>query len=159
MKIVKVVSIAMTLALALMVGCAKQETRTETLTIYHAGSLSIPFEQLEEGFEASHPTVDVLRESGGSALMINKAIALEQAGEEPPDVIASADYALIPSKLYEDEYANWYVAFARNTMVLCYRDNAPYAEAIVSGSRAWYDILCNEDVSYGRVGCLATGHR
>jgi len=146
-------ALVMILVLALMVGCAKQggETspRTETLTIYHAGSLYVPFKNLEAEFEAAHPTVDVLCESGGSAKMINKAIAREQAGELPPDIIASADYKLIPSRLYEPGYADWYIAFARNAMVLCYRDGAPAAEDIVSGKRTWYDVLSNGSVKYG----------
>ena len=147
LKVVKAASTAMilVLALTLIIGCAA----TETLTIYHAGSLAVPFKRLGEEFKATHPTVNVLRESGGSAKMINKAIAMEQAGENPPDIIASADYTLIPSRLYEDGYADWYIAFARNKMVLCYRDGAPYADAIVNGSRTWYDILRNEAVSYG----------
>jgi molybdate/tungstate transport system substrate-binding protein len=34
-------------------------------------------------------------------------------------------------------------------MVLCYRDGAPGSDAIVSGTRTWYDVLRNEPVSYG----------
>ena len=53
---------AVVLVLALMPGCAEEEAKT--LTIYHAGSLAVPLEQLEADFEADHPNVDVLRESG-----------------------------------------------------------------------------------------------
>mgnify|MGYP001060769518 CR=1 FL=1 len=153
-KITKVGSTALILilALTLIVGCAKEGEgvpRTETLTIYHAGSLYAPFKDLEAEFESTHPAVDVLCESGGSAKMINKAIAREQAGELPPDVIASADYKLIPDRLYEPGYADWYIAFARNVMVLCYRSNAPGSNAIGKGTRTWYDVLRNDPVSYG----------
>ena len=150
-RITKISSIALVLILALtaMVGCAEGIPRTETLTIYHAGSLYEPFRELEAEFESTHPTVDVLCESGGSAKIINKAIAREQAGEPPPDIIASADYTLIPDRLYEPGYADWYIAFARNAMVLCYRDGAPGSEAIVSGTRTWYDVLRNDPVKYG----------
>lgn len=34
-------------------------------------------------------------------------------------------------------------------MVLCYRVNAPGSDDIVSGNRTWYNVLRNEDVSYG----------
>jgi molybdate/tungstate transport system substrate-binding protein len=104
---------------------------------------------LEAEFESTHPEVDVLCESGGSAKMVNKAIAREQAGELPPDIIASADYKLIPDRLYQPGYADWYIAFARNAMVLCYRDGAPSSEEIVSGTRTWYDVLRNDPVKYG----------
>jgi molybdate/tungstate transport system substrate-binding protein len=121
----------------------------ETLTIFHAGSLAVPFEGLGAEFEESHPDVEVDRQSGGSATMISNAIAQEDAGESPPDIIASADYKLIPERLYEGGYADWYIALARNTMVLCYRDNAPGSNEIVSDSRSWYDVLSNDSVSYG----------
>jgi len=139
-------AIFLLLAISLMVGCAPQK---ETLTVYHAGSLAVPFSVLKAEFEDTHPDVEVLCESGGSARMINKAITVAEAGETPPDIIASADYALIPSRLYEDGYADWYIAFARNKMVLCYHDGAPGSEAIVNGTRTWYDVLRNALVSYG----------
>ena len=109
----------------------------------------MPFEELEAGFEALHPNVDIVLESGGSAEIISRAIAQEQAGENPPDIIASADYTLIPDRLYQDGYADWYIAFARNKMVLCYCDDAPGSDAIVDGARTWYDVLRDDTVSYG----------
>jgi molybdate/tungstate transport system substrate-binding protein len=121
----------------------------ETLTIFHAGSLAVPFEDLAAEFEESHPDVEVVRQSGGSATMISNAIVQEDAGESSPDIVASADYKLIPDRMYEAGYADWYIAFARNTMVLCYRDNAPGSAEIESGNRTWYDVLRNDSVSYG----------
>jgi molybdate/tungstate transport system substrate-binding protein len=118
--------------------------RTETLTIYHAGSLAVPFEQLAEEFESTHPNVDVLLESSGSGDAVRKITELGKKA----DILASADYTLIPSMMY-DEYADWYIAFGRNEVVLCYRDGAPFADEIVSEARTWYDVLRNEDVSYG----------
>ena len=134
------------LVIPLVAGCTPQK---EGLTIYHAGSLAVPFGELKAEFEDTHSNVEVLCESGGSAKMINKAIVVVQAGEAPPDIIASADYKLIPDRLYEGGYADWYIAFARNSMVLCYRDNAPGSEAIVNDTRTWYDVLRNAPVSYG----------
>ncbi|MEA3298220.1 MAG: tungstate ABC transporter substrate-binding protein WtpA, partial [Chloroflexota bacterium] len=57
----------MVLAAMLVTGCGGSQQNvppTETLTIYHAGSLTVPFDQLETEFEALHPGVDVLQESG-----------------------------------------------------------------------------------------------
>jgi len=145
--LLKIASIVLVITvLVTVLGCGPQG---ETLTIFHAGSLSVPFEGLGAEFEESHPDVEVDRQSGGSATMISNAIAQEDAGESPPDIVASADYKLIPDRMYEGGYADWYIAFARNTMVLCYRDNAPGSDEIVSGDRTWYDVLRNEDVSYG----------
>jgi len=122
---------------------------TKTLKISHAGSLAVPFDDLATEFESAHPNVNIVLESGGSASIISRAIAQEQAGESPPDIIGSADYALISDRLYEDGYADWYLAFARNKMVLCYCDDAPGSDAIVDGTRTWYDVLGNDPVSYG----------
>jgi molybdate/tungstate transport system substrate-binding protein len=143
----KIASLALVLTvLIIAVGCGSQG---ETLSIFHAGSLAVPFTALQADFEAAHPNVDVVLTSGGSAGIISNAIAQEDAGESPPDIIASADYKLIPDRMYAGNYSNWYIAFARNTMVLCYADNATGSADIVSGNRLWYDVLKNETVSYG----------
>jgi molybdate/tungstate transport system substrate-binding protein len=132
--------------LVTVVGCGGQGA---TLSIFHAGSLAVPFAELGAEFEESHPDVDIVFTSGGSATVISNAIAQEDAGESPPDIIASADYKLIPDRMYGGGYADWYIAFARNTMVICYRDNAPGSDNITSGNRTWYDVLRNDPVSYG----------
>jgi molybdate/tungstate transport system substrate-binding protein len=142
----KIASIVLVLTILVMVlGCGAQTT----LTIFHAGSLAVPFADLGADFEESHPDVDIVFTSGGSATMISNAIAQEDAGESPPDIVASADYKLIPERMYGGNYSDWYIAFARNTMVLCYSDNATGSDEIVSENRTWYDVLRNEDVSYG----------
>jgi molybdate/tungstate transport system substrate-binding protein len=130
--------------------------RTETLTIYHAGSLAEPLKDLAEEFERTHPNVDVLLESGGSNEMINKWLSNEAAGEAPPDIMASADYTLIPDRTYEDGYADWYIAFAKNKIVLCYTDSSDHAtevakspDEIAQGKTPWYEILQMDDVKYG----------
>jgi molybdate/tungstate transport system substrate-binding protein len=146
-KIASIVLVATMLITVL--GCTQPAEQAETLTIFHAGSLAVPFADLGAEFEGSHPDVDIVFTSGGSATVISNAIAQEDAGESPPDIIASADYKLIPDRMYEGGYADWYIAFARNTMVLCYRDNAPGSDDIVSGTRTWYDVLRNDPVSYG----------
>jgi len=143
-SIVLVITILVT-----VLGCTEPVEQAETLTIFHAGSLAVPFADLGAEFEESHPNVDIVFTSGGSATVISNAIAQEDAGESPPDIIGGADYNLIPGRMYDGGYADWYIAFARNTMVLCYRDNAPGSDDIINGTRTWYDVLRNEDVSYG----------
>lgn len=142
------------LTLAFFQGCSKPQPReaestSTVLSIYHAGSLSVPFEGLKAEFLNTHSGKEVLIESGGSAGLINKIISVIEAGETPPDIIASADYNLIPKRLYDKGYASWYIAFARNELVLCYRDGAPGSEDIINGSRTWYDVLRNDPVTYG----------
>jgi molybdate/tungstate transport system substrate-binding protein len=142
----KIASIVLALTVLVTVfGCGPQTT----LTIFHAGSLAVPFAELAAEFEESHPDVDIVFQSGGSATMISNAIAQEDAGESPPDIVASADYKLIPDRMYDGDYADWHIEFARNTMVLCYCDNATGSDDIVSETRTWYDVLRSEEVSYG----------
>ena len=143
------VAAVLALVIVLLPGCGNGEEEAKTLTVYHAGSLAVPLEAIEALFEEEHPNVDVLRESGGSATMISKSITNEEAGESPPDIIASADYTLIPDRLYESGYADATIIFAKNKMVLCYREGAPFANDIEAGTRTWYDVLRNENASWG----------
>jgi molybdate/tungstate transport system substrate-binding protein len=112
------------------------------LKIFHAGSLSIPFQELEAEFEAQHPGVDVQREAAGSVQSIKK---ITELGKQA-DVLASADYALIPSMMMP-KYADWYAAFARNKMVIAYTNKSKYSTEINANN--WYKILRRPDVRYG----------
>jgi molybdate/tungstate transport system substrate-binding protein len=102
----------------------------------------VPFEELEAEFEAQHPGVDVQREAAGSAQSVRKITDLGKNA----DVLASADYALIPS-LMIPEYADWYAAFARNQMILAYTNESKYSDEINTDN--WYEILRRSDVRYG----------
>jgi molybdate/tungstate transport system substrate-binding protein len=112
------------------------------LKVFHAGSLSVPFEELEAEFEAQHPGVDVQREAAGSAQSVKKITELGKKA----DVLASADYALIPSMMMP-EYADWYAAFARNQMVIAYTNESKYSDEVNANN--WYEILRRPDVRYG----------
>lgn len=116
-----------------------------TLKVFCAGSLTLPFEDIEAQFEADHPNVDVQLEPGGSVTRVQKVTEL---GEEC-DVLASADYSLIPSMMMtpESNHANWYIIFAVNRMTLAYSDNSKYADEINADN--WYEILRRSDVKWG----------
>ncbi len=114
----------------------------EVLTIFHAGSLGVPFEELEAEFEAQHPGVDVQREAAGSAQSVRK---ITELGKQA-DVLASADYVLIPSMMMP-EYADWYAAFARNQIVIAYTNESMYSDEINADN--WYEILRRPGVTYG----------
>jgi len=129
----------MALMLALM-GCTPQPD----LIILHAGSLSVPFNEAAEAFEELNPGVTIVTESAGSRTVCRKVTELGKLA----DVVAVADYTVIEDLMFPD-YADWYICFARNEMVIAYRDGAPFADEIKNGERTWYDVLVNEDVTYG----------
>ncbi len=112
------------------------------LIIFHAGSLAVPFEEMEKQFEAKYPGVDVLREGGGST---NLARMISEVGK-PADIMASADYIVI-DKILVPDYAAWNVRFATNQLVLCYTDQSEYASELTVDN--WYDILAREGVVWG----------
>ena len=128
-------------ALALVASaCASQPG----LIAFHAGSLSVPFDKLAEEFEEQNPGVTVVTESAGSRTTIRKVTELGKPG----DIVGSADYGAIEELMFP-EFADWYISFATNEMVIAYRDDAPFADDIRNGERTWYDVLINEDVKYG----------
>ena len=111
------------------------------LKISHAGSLTVPFEKIEKQFESSHD-VDVQLESHGSVEAIMQITELHKAA----DILASADYSLIPMMMFP-EYADWYIQFARNEMVLAYTAESDYVDEINENN--WYEILNRTDVKFG----------
>lgn len=120
-------------------------SETAVLKVFCAGSLTLPFEDIEARFEADHPNVDVQLEPAGSVACVQK---ITETGEEC-DVLASADYSLIPSMMMtaESDYADWYIIFAVNRMTLVYTDNSKYSDEITSDN--WYEILRRSDVKWG----------
>lgn len=121
---------------------AAQEELEGKLVVYHAGSLTIPFEALEKEFETMHPKVDIQRTAGGSAELARKVTELG----DKVDVLASADYKVVET-LMMPEYAKWNAVFAENAMVLMYSDKSKYADEINSDN--WYEVLLRDGVNYG----------
>ena len=112
------------------------------VTIFHAGSLSVPFEAMEKAFEEMHPAVDIQREAAGSQACARKITDL---GKEC-DIMASADYKVI-DKLLIPDYADWNVRFATNQLVLCYTENSVDADKVNADN--WYNILQKEGIVWG----------
>lgn len=114
--------------------------------VFCAGSLAIPLEKIEEKFESDKRlllrNVDVQIETAGSVKTVKKVTDVGKIA----DVVASADYTLIPSMMFPD-YADWYIQFARNRMVLAYSESSRYADEI--NSQNWYAILRRDDVKWG----------
>ena len=112
------------------------------LTMFHAGSLTVPFKAMEEAFESKYPGVDLLREAGGSTKCARKITDLNK----PCDIMASADYKVIDKYLIPN-YADWNVRFATNQLVLCYTDSSKFADEVDADN--WYEILQREGVVWG----------
>lgn len=126
-------------------------TEKTVLKVYTAGSLSEPFNAMENGqdlktlFESEHPNVEVQVTSGGSADMIRRVTGLNQTC----DVLAVADYSLIPSMMINvtPKAANWVVQFARNSMIIAYTNLSHHHDEINQSN--WFDILRMSDVKFG----------
>lgn len=120
-------------------------SRKIALRVFCAGSLTLPFEDIKAQFEADHNNVEVQLEPGGSVTRVQK---ITQVGDEC-DVLASADYTLIPSMMMtpNSNYTDWYLVFAVNRMTIAYTDQSRHADKI--NSTNWYNILRRSDVKYG----------
>jgi len=112
------------------------------LVMFHAGSLSVPFEAMEKAFEAKYPKVDLQREAAGSQACARKITDLKK----PCDIMASADYKVI-DKLLIPGSADWNIRFATNQLVLCYTDKSKFAKEVNANN--WYEILQKKGVVWG----------
>jgi len=112
------------------------------LTIFHAGSLSVPMAAMEKQFEARYPQVDLRRESSGSQKAARKISELHK----PCDIMASADYKVI-DKLLRPVYSDNNIRFASNQMVLCYTPQSRFADKINSAN--WFEILQSSQIEWG----------
>ena len=138
-----VVIMGVLILMTILVGCssANSEVVKEDLVVIHAGSLAIPFQEIEEAFEAKYPQYDVLREAAGSRTTVRKVTDLGKL----VDVVASADYTVI-EELMVPEYTEWYANFATNEMAIMYTENSKFGDEINADN--WYDILLKEGVKY-----------
>ena len=137
---------ALLLALAGMVPARAAEP--VTLNIFAAGTLAQPFRALDAIFTREHPDVVVQPQFGGSVKMARQITALHQ----PCDLIAVADYNVIPKYLFAEAgrpaYATWYAGFARNAITFVYTDKSKFAGEITPQN--WYRILARPGVEIGR---------
>ncbi|MDV2480460.1 tungstate ABC transporter substrate-binding protein WtpA [Methanoculleus sp. Wushi-C6] len=148
MKVLRLCALTCFLIVAavLFSGCTTNTDSTPAgnvqVKVFHAGSLTGPFEKVKAAFEADHPGVTVLLEPAGSVDCIKK---ITENGK-PADVLASADYYLIPEMMMPED-ADWYLTFAKNRMVLTYSNESRYANEITAEN--WYEILARDGVRWG----------
>ena len=120
---------------------ATRTPSSDSMTIFHAGSLAPPFGAAERGFEDEYG-VDVKREAKGSVASTKKITTQGRSA----DVLGVSDFRLIRDMLL-DEYGSWYAVFATNAMSLQYREDSPGADEI--GPDNWWEILSRDDVTVG----------
>lgn len=113
------------------------------LTVFHAGSLTVPFEKIIDGFKKENPGVEVLKEIAGSRESARKISELKK----PCDVFASSDYMVI-DQLLIPEFTDWNLKFATNEMTIVYTEKSRRAKEI--NQKNWYNILLDEKVNIGR---------
>ncbi len=135
-------------AFAIILGSCGSNVKKDTLltgelTIFHAGSLSLPMKAAVDSFKKINPNVTFKLESAGSVECARKITELGKAC----DIMASADYNVI-DKLLIPQFASWNIPFAGNEMAIVYHDKSRFANEITKEN--WYDILLKQDVAYGR---------
>ncbi len=114
-----------------------------SLTIFHAGSLTVPMKDVVAAFRLTYPNVKVLMEAAGSRECARKISELGRGC----DVFASADYTVI-NTLLVPEFAPWCIKFAGNEMVIAYTKTSRRGGEI--NRENWPAILLDEQVDYGR---------
>ena len=114
----------------------------EKIVVFHAGSLSVPFAEIEKAFEEKYPQYDVTREASGSRAAARKITDIKK----PADVMASADYKVIDNLMIPDN-AKFNAQFATNEMAIAFTDKAKYADQITADN--WPEIFLKEGVKVG----------
>lgn len=121
-----------------------------TLKVLCAASLLFPLGKVEEAFERAHPDVNVEIEGHGSIQVIRQVTEL---GKEA-DLLMVADYSLIPLMMYNSfelgsnqSFADWYIRFASNRIVLAYTSSSKYASEV--NVTNWFSVLMKPGVVFG----------
>lgn len=139
MKILQVTALSLIITLA---GCGSR-SNVQTLTVFHAGSLSVPVRELSKAFEEANSGVRVLSEAAGS---LHSARKITELGRSC-DIMLSADHYVVSSMLIP-RYASWNIHFATNELVIAFRDESAYASDM--SAENWPAILLRDDVIVGR---------
>jgi molybdate/tungstate transport system substrate-binding protein len=135
--------------LAFSTGCSPRE-ESERLSVFIAGSLVVPFAEVERVYEELHPEVDVQIEAYGSIQVIRHVTEIH----DQIDVVIPADYGLIPKMMYTATdpetglpYAEWTIQWAGNHLGLAFIPESRYADEITTQN--WYEIIARPDVLLG----------
>ncbi len=115
----------------------------QKLTVFHAGSLSVPFRKISRMFMMDHPDVTVLLEAAGSRSCARK---ISELGREC-DVMASADFTVIDN-LLKPEHASWIIKIAGNEMAIVFSESVKRHGEI--DAENWFEVLLDPEVAFGR---------
>ena len=142
-----IIIVAILLIVSIIIGyyyyAINTSQQAKTITIFNAGSLTIPLEKLAKIY-TEKTGVNVQIVPSGSLMVIRKVTELH----ENPDIVAVADYRLIKYYLYPN-YTKWYIAFATNQVVLVFTKHSKYADELEKNPSKWYEILARPDVKWG----------
>jgi molybdate/tungstate transport system substrate-binding protein len=154
------ISQAVFLCVAALAACAPRAqslapcpTDAPRLIVYHAGSLSAAFREVEKAY-TQRTGVCIVDVAGGS---VEKARAVS-AGGEPCDIYAAADYEIIDKMMKPAGVADYTIRFGAGGMVLAYRTTSKQADTIASGkldppasipdaAPDWYEQMTRPGVS------------
>ena len=136
--------------LIVLSGCTSPATRKTEVLILNAGSLVIPFAQVEKEYEKLHPDVDLRFEGHGSIQVVRHVTEIG----DPADLAVVADHSLLPILMYgaplpdgSGTYADWNIQFATNRLGIAFTDKSKYADEI--NDKNWYEVLARTDVNLG----------
>jgi molybdate/tungstate transport system substrate-binding protein len=127
---------------------AAQAAEPTILTVFAAGTLAVPFKEIDARFQEKYPNVTVQPQFGGSVKMAKQITDLHRDA----DLLAVADYSVIPKYMFGDDgkqaYAKWFVGICRNAITFVYTDKSKDASEINSNN--WYKVLARKGVEIGR---------
>jgi len=136
---------ALVLSAAIPLGLAANAAEPTPLTIFAAGTLAVPFKQINALFERQNPGVAVQAQFGGSVKMAKQITELHQDA----DILAVADYNVIPKYMFaKPAHAAWYASVARNAITFVYTDKSKFENEINADN--WYKVLARPGVEIGR---------
>ncbi len=129
----------------ILVSCKRKNTSSakNELIIFHAGSLSVPFQQISAVFQEEHPNIIIKAEASGSRSTARKVCDL---GREC-DVLGSADYKVVEDLLMPN-HVDFNIRFALNEMVIAYTNKSWLNSEITQDN--WHEILLRDEVAFGR---------
>lgn len=137
------------LAFLLVVGSSCNHPRNKDsdqqtwLTVFHAGSLAVPFKVLADSFTKHNPEVRFRMEAAGSLETVRKITELSKQA----DIVALSDNGLI-EKMLVPLHAQGSLPFAGNEMVIAYSGHSRKREYITAGN--WPEVLTKHGIAVGR---------
>lgn len=127
----------------LLNSCYDHKKGDNSLSIFHAGSLSIPFKDIIAEYTKENPKAKIFAESSGSLDAARKVTDLDKEC----DILAVADFQVI-DKLVVPEFADWNFVFASNSMVIAYTEKSKYSSDFTTEN--WKEILKRDNIYIGR---------